>query len=163
MIVADSTIFPYNAVNLMATRFVTIDADLVVVKRPLRESDPVQAIGVYAEAWMPDVDSLEMRGQVSAQEPTLSTYRISIQCFVKDMDEERGAATHATLSKIVRTMLYRDDVLRIGLHLLTATVGGSTETTRRFGISTQRYLSNELQGSWLYLSQIESWLETENN
>jgi hypothetical protein len=147
----------------MVTRFKTIDSDLFVCKRPLRASDPVQSIGVYAEQWVPDPTSLEMRGAPGAQEPTLSTYHISIQCFIKDMDEERGAAVHATLSKRVRAMLYRDDVLRIGLHLLTATVEGSTETTKRFGIRTQRYLSNELEGSWLYLSQIESWLETEIN
>ncbi len=163
MITADQTLFPYNAVNLMADRFQTLDPELFVCKRSLRESDPVQAIGVYGEYWSPDPDSLEMRGRSIAEEPTLSRYYISIQCFVKDMDEERGAAVHATLSKRVRTMLYHDDVLRIGLHLLTATVDGSTETTRKFGISTQRYLSNELQGSWLYLSLLESWLETENN
>jgi len=163
MIVADQTLFPYNAVNLLASRFQTIDPELFVCKRPLRESDPIQAIAVFAEQWVPDTESLEMRGALGAQEPTLSTYYISIQCFIKDMDEERGAAIHATLSKRVRAMLYRDDVIRIGLHLLTATVEGSTETTKGYGIRTQRYLSNELQGSWLYLSQIESWLETEIN
>jgi hypothetical protein len=163
MIVPDQTLFPYNAVNLLVPQFQTIDADLFLCKRPLRASDPVQSIGVFAETWMPNPDSLEMRGAVGSQEPTLSTYHISIQCLVRDMDEERGAAAHATLSKIVRAMLYRDDTIRIGLHLLTATVEGSTETTKTFGIRTQRYLSNEVQGTWLYLSQIEAWLETETN
>lgn len=161
MLTADSTQFPYNAVNLMVPRFQTIDSELFICKRPLRESDPVQAIGIFAEQWIPNEDSREMRGPSKAEEPTLSTYHISIQCFVKDMDEERGAAVHSTLSKRVRVMLYRDDTLRIGLHLLTATVGSSTERTKRYGIRTQRYLSNELQGSWLFLSQIEAWLETE--
>jgi hypothetical protein len=164
MISTNTTFFPYNAVNVMATRFATIDSDLVILKRPLRASDPVQTIGVSAAQWLPDEESFEMRGLPAAiHEPTLSSYLITIQVFVKDTDEERGAAVHATLAKHVRTMLYRDTALIVGLRQLSATVSGSTESTGRFGIRTQRYLSNELSGSWLYLSNIEFWLETETS
>lgn len=164
MIVADSTFFPYNVVDVLATRFATIDTDITVLKRPLRESDPVQCIGIFGQQWMPNEDTYEMRGlPVGISEPTLSHYVIGIQALVKDADEERGAAVHATLSKRVRTMLYRDNDLRVGLRSLSASVSGSLERTQRFGIRTQRYLSNELSGSWLYLSIIEFWLETETN
>lgn len=166
MIAADGTFFPYNAIDKIAEAFVPIDldGDLIVVKRPLRESDPVQTIGVFASAWMPEENSYEMRGGLGgASEPTLSRYMISIQIYVKDMDAERGAAVHATLAKIVRSMLYRDTALHVALRALTANVAGSTESTRRFGVSAQRYLSNELSGSWLYLSIVDFWLETETS
>jgi hypothetical protein len=156
--------FPYNAVALMAVRFKTIDTDLEVFKRPLRDSDPVQSIGVFGSQWLPEEESHEMRGlPAGVREPTLASYLIGIQAFVKDADEERGAATHGTLSKLIRTMLYRDDDLRVGLRSLSVTSSDSIERTGRFGIRTQRYLSNELSGSWLYLSTIEFWLETETS
>lgn len=166
MISANSTFFPYNAIDKLALAFSDIDqdGDLVVLKRSLRESDPVQAIGIFASHWTPDNDSKEMKGVIGgASEPTLSRYVISIQVYIKDMDEERGAAVHATLAKIVRAMLYRDTALHVALRALTASVAGSTESTRRFGVDTQRYLSNELQGSWLYLSIVDFWLETETS
>ncbi|HEY6021685.1 MAG TPA: hypothetical protein VIY48_18005 [Candidatus Paceibacterota bacterium] len=161
---SNSTYFPYNAIDLMVPRFQTIDSGLYVCKRPLRESDPNQSVGVFAQQWMPNEDAYEMRGMSpSIHEPTLSSYIIGIQAFVKDADEERGAAVHATLSKTIRTMLYRDNTLRVGLRSLSASVLGSLERTTRFGIRTQRYLSNELSGSWLYLSTIEFFLETETS
>jgi hypothetical protein len=164
VIAVDYTQFPYNAVNLIAARAQTLDADLFVTKRPLRESDPIQSIGVFGQQWMPDEDSYEMRGLPGGvHQPTLSSYLLGIQAFVKDGDEERGAATHGTLSKMVRTMLVNDPTLRVGLRSLSVTTSGSTERTQRFAVRTQRYLSNELSGSWLYLSTIELWLETETS
>lgn len=162
MIIADGTQFPYNAIDLMAVSFRTIDPELEVFKRPLRASDPVQSIGVFGSQWLPSEDSYEMKGAPAAiHEPSLQQYLIGIQAFVKDTDEERGAATHATLSKLIRTMLYRDNTLRVGLRSLNSDLLGCQERTGRFGVRTQRYLSNELSGSWMYLSTIEFWLETE--
>ena len=94
-------------------------------------------------------------------EPTLQQYLITVQAFVKDMDEERGLATHSVLSKMIRSMLYRDDPLRVALGSLSVTTDNSIERTQRWGIRQQRYFSNELSGSWLYLSTLEFWLETE--
>lgn len=164
MITVDKTYFPYNAVDKIAERLALIDEDIVLLKRPLRDSDPIQSIGVFGNLWMPDEDTYEMRGSPPGwHEPSLSSYLISIQVFIKDADQERGAAVHGTLSKIVRAMLYRDDTLRVALRMLTAQAAGSTESTRRFGVRTTRYLTNELSGSWLYLSNIEFWLETETS
>ncbi len=158
-----TVVFPNNAVDLIDTRAQLLDADLFCIKRPLRESDPNQSVGVFPSYWTPDEDSYEMRGIPSPgrSEPTLSQYLIMVQAFVKDMDEERGLATHSVLSKMIRSMLYRDAPLRVGLAALTVTMNGSTEKTKRWGIRTQRYFSNELSGSWLYLSTLEFWLETE--
>lgn len=166
MITADTPVFPNNAVDLIAERAAFLDPDSVdkitILRRPLRESDPVQSIGVFGSQWFPDEESLEMRSIPSGvQEPTLQSYLIAIQAFVKDMDEERGLATHSVLSKMIRSMLYRDEELRLRLRALTVTMQGSTERMMRWGIRSQRFLSNELSGSWLYLSTLEFWIETE--
>lgn len=165
MITSDITVFPNNAVDLVQLRASLLDPDLAVFRRPLRDSDPNQSVGVFATQWLPDEDSYEMKGnllgQGSTSDPTLDRYSIAVQGFVRDMDEERGLATHSVLSEMLRTMLYRDDALRVGLSSLSTVLNGVQKHTKRWGISTQRYFSNELQGSWLYLSTLEFWLETE--
>jgi hypothetical protein len=94
-------------------------------------------------------------------DPSIDRYNVALQAFVKDMDEERGLAVHSVMSEMLRTMLYRDTALRVGLSSLSTNLNGVQKRTTRWGISTQRYFSNELQGSWLYLSTLEFWLETE--
>lgn len=162
MIPSDTLVFPNNIVDLVAVRSELLDPDLFVIKRPLRNSDPNQSIGISAVVWQPDDDSMEMRGGgPGPSEPTLSTYRLAVQGFVKDMDEVRGLATHSVMSKLIRNMLYRDAPLRIGLSSLSTSMSGVTERAQRWGVATQRYYSNEIEGSWLYLSTLEFWLETE--
>lgn len=165
MISADEEVFPNNAVSMIAARCSLLDPaeEVAVFRRPLRESDPVQSIGIFAALWTPDMESLEMKGGFAPgpQEPTIQKYSIAIQALAKDMDEERGSATHSVMSKMILAMLYRDEPLRIGLAGLWATMFGSTERTKRWGITTQRFLNNELDSEWLYLSTVECWLETE--
>jgi hypothetical protein len=167
VITEDAPVFPNNVVDLLAARFQLIDPDLLVVRRPLKHTDLAQSIGVYASMWMPDQESLEIRGSTlgtlpGPQEPSISRYMVSIQAFVKDMDEERGLATHSVLSKMVLAILYRDQPLRVGLASLSAEVLGVTERAMRWGITTQRFLNNELgDNEWLYLSTLEFWLDTE--
>lgn len=162
MITADTPVFPNNAVELMAIRFATLDADLTVVKRPLRKSDPAQALGVYAALWTPNENSYEMQGgDPAVRQPTISAYSITVEAYIKDMDEERGLATHSVFASLVRAMLYRDAPLLVGLRALSVNVGGSTEQVQRTGIRSQRYSSNELQGSFLYLAVLDYYLETE--
>lgn len=162
MIDSSTVVFPNNIVSLVNTQAQLLDPDLFVVARPLRESDNIQSVGTYAMEWSPDNDSFEMRGMpVGRSEPTLQYYLINVQGFVKDMDEERGLAVHSILSKRLRSMLYRNDALRVGLLALSVTMDGSTERAKRFGVRRQNYVSNELNGTWLYLSTLEFWLETE--
>lgn len=162
MIISDTSVFPSNIVQLVKTRAKLLDNDLYVVGRPLRESDPVQSVGVFGIQWVPEESSYEMLGApVGRHEPTVQRYIITVQAFVKDTDEERGLDVHAILSKKLRAMLYRDDPLRVGLLALSVDMNGSTERTKRFGVRSQRYVSNEISGSWLYLSTLEFWLETE--
>lgn len=162
MITDAVAVFPNNAVSLIATRADALDIDLFVVRRPLKPDDSTQSIGVFGFQWNPDDTSYEMRGApVGRSEPSLSRYLITVQAFIKDMDEERGLAVHSVLSKMVRSMLYRDATLRVGLLALSVDMNGSTERVTRFGVTRQTYVSNELSGSWLYLSTLEFWLETE--
>jgi hypothetical protein len=91
----------------------------------------------------------------------LDTYNIGVQGFVKDMDRERGLAVSSHMAEMLRTMLYDDEPLRVGLSLLQATVLGVTKRTARWKVGSQRYLSNEVDGSHIYLSTLELWLETE--
>lgn len=161
MITASTPVFPNNVVEKIAERMDLIDADLHVVKRPIRNTDPQQSVGVYGQLWAPNDQSLEMRGY-SPAEPTLQQYSLSVQAFVRDGDEENGLAVHSVLSSLVRSVLYRDDTLRIALQGLSVThVTGVRESLKRWGIRTQRYFNNDIEGQWLYLSTLDFWMETE--
>lgn len=160
MIEADEPVFPNNVVDLVATFLGTIDTDFMILKRPLRPTDPNQSIGLFGTLWMPDESSYEMGG-VAPAEPTLSTYQLGVQCLVKDGDEERGLIVHSIMSKRVRSVLYRDQALRVSLGSLYVTDGLSTERTTRWGIRTQRYMNNDIEGKFVYLSTLDYWLETE--
>lgn len=163
MITDVTQVFPNNVVTILANRISELDADLVVLKRPLRKNDPNQCVGIIGMNWMPENDSFEMRGLPSAHrsEPTLGCYLIGIQAFVRDGDEERGLATHSVLSKMIRTMLYRNEDLRLDFAALSVSMGGSIERSQRWGVRTQRFMSNEISGAFLYLSTIEFFFDTE--
>lgn len=165
MITNSTLVFPNNIVAVVAARMQAIDADLMVVNRPLRVTDDIQSIGVYGVAWNPEDDSYEMLGNTNPgpNEPTLQQYLVTVQALIKDGDELRGLGVHSVLSSLIRATLYRDTTLRVGLAGLSVTIGSVTESARRWGIRDQRFLSNELSGSWLYLSNLTFWLETETS
>jgi hypothetical protein len=161
MITPSDNVFPNNIVELVALRTELLDSDLFVVKRPLRPTDPNQSVGITAVQWQPNERSREMLGATFAVQPTLSRYAVTVQAFIKDMDEVRGLNVHAVLSRMLRSMLYNDNTLRVALSQLSSTLNGATERSQQWGITQQRFLSNELSGEWLYLSILEFWLETE--
>lgn len=163
-IVADTAVFPNNIIQEIKTQVQLLDVDLFVISRPLRNSDPSQSVGVTASMWTPDSESLEMKGiPLGQQEPTLQRYITNIQAFIKNMDEEAGISEHATLSNMLRRMLYSDSTLRVQLGSLVWTDGVKTERAQRWGILNQRFVSNEISGEWLYLSNLEFWLETQTD
>lgn len=159
--------FPNNVVLALKPRFETLpglvvpNADAVdvsqVFMRPLRSSDPNISIGLIAAEWTPN------ESEIGQMDPAISRYLYLIQAFVKDADEERGLRSHAALSKRVRAMLYRDAPTRVALGSLSVQDAGAglTERTQRWGVRQQRFMANEVQGSFLYLSTLEFWLETE--
>lgn len=153
--------FPNNIVNALALRLATVDpTDTTMFKRPLRHTDPSQSIGVFGALWVPEQESLEI-GHFPAGEPTLGVYQLGIQFFIKDGDEERGLASHSVFSALGRRVLYRDQQLRILLAALSVSDGTTREAARRWRVVNQRYMNNEIEGTFVYLSTIEFTLDTE--
>lgn len=155
-----TTAFPDNVVKVMAARFGQLwSPDVQIWRRRLKVTDDTQSIGIYPGTWEPDEQSYEI-GPI-APEPTVQTYRVMVQAFVKDSDEELGTSNHSVMNKAVRDTLYRDNPLRVGLSALSITTGGITERIQRRGITRATYLSNEISGVFFYLSTLEFWFETE--
>lgn len=164
MLEVDEAVFPNNVVRYTALAMATIDPDIMIFKRALRNTDPQQSIGVFAQAWDPDQESYEMQGigSPSPQMPTLQQYILGVQAFVRDSEEERGLAVHSALAQRVRSVLYTNADLQVILGQLSSDlVGGWTESMRRWGIRTARYFSGEIDAQMLYLSTLEFWIETE--
>lgn len=159
MIEPDPAVFPNCTMELLALKFAEIDSDIAVFRRPLRASDANQCIGIFPSVWMPDERSQEM-GRTNPGEPTVQRYHLTVQAFVKHMDEAEGSSCHSVLSGRIRSMLYRDAALRLGLTSLSFASDGVTERIMRWGITSQRFLSNEVQAAFLYLSTLEIWFET---
>lgn len=137
-----------------------IDTDIVLLKRPLRPSDPNYSIGVYGASWQPVENSIEM-GHVAPGESSLSRYQVGIQTLVKDGDSERALGVSNMLSKHVRTVLYRNQPLRVALGQLSVQDQTSVERLRRWGIANQRFLANDIEGTFVTISVMDLWIETE--
>lgn len=164
MLEADEAVFPNNLVKWIAIAMQGIDPDIRVFKRPLRNTDPQQSIGVFGQLWMPEPDSLEMQsiGNPAPQQPTIQRYQLSVQAFVKDAEEARGLAVHSVLSQRVRSVLYTNPDLQVVFSELEANLGeGWVESMRRWGITVARYVSGDVNGTNLYLTTTELWTETE--
>lgn len=154
---ADS-VFPDNAVALIVARIpAAVDANLTVVRRPLRPTDPTQSVGVFPLTYTDDITSVE----IQSVQPTLSRYGVIIQSLVKDFDEQDGINVHSILSYRLRSMFYRDTPLHVGLTALSVTMNNGKERMQRRGITTQRFLSNEVNKVFTYTAWLEVWLETE--
>jgi hypothetical protein len=147
--------FPENVVEELATMLAEVTDVDVVIRRPLRPTDPNGSIGVYAIDWAPTDHAI---GQF---DPAVTRYKFAVQSFVKHGDDEVGVILHSQLAKRVRVMLYRDEELRVRLGSLSTDEDGVIERLLRWGVQTQRYLSNEVQGTFLYLAVTELWVDTE--
>lgn len=147
--------FPENVVAEIKTSLEAQEELDRVVARPLNPTDPHLSAGVFATEWTP---TQMVIGQF---DPAVSRYGATIHTFVKHGNEEEGIALHTRIAKMVRVMMYRDEALRVRLANLSTTEFGVTERIQRWGVSTQRYISNEFQGSFLFLAVTEMWIETE--
>lgn len=167
-IIAEDTVFPDNAVALIVARIKpAVDADLTVLRRPLKPTDPTQSVGVFPLAYQPIASSQEMGNtmlgnpNIAIEQATLARYHVVIQSFVKHFDEEQGVTIHSILSARLKSMFFRDVPLGVGLTALSVSMNNSTERLQRRGITTQRYLSTEIERVFQYTSWLEVWLETE--
>lgn len=176
MIDPSEVTFPNNIVMTLKTELQKIDpptydvdgvtlleAGLTILLRPIRKGDPGQALGITAAMWSPDVDSYEFLGSQGRTGATINTYLIGIQVFVQDSEEARGLQTIATLSGLVRGKLSRDPDVRVALAMLRSTEFGYEERFLKSYIQGQRFLSNEIEGSFYHLSNLELIVETETN
>lgn len=160
MINPSDEIFPNNILSRIAIRIpVAVGTGIEVIRRPLRPTDPNQAVGLYPDTWAPDEDSFEMSPQMK-NIPTLQDYRIFVQSLVKHADEQEAINTHTVLAQRIRAMLYADTTLQLAFAELIDTSSGKTETAKRWGPRAQRFMSNEVKGSFLQSSITEFWLQT---
>lgn len=159
--------FPNNVIALIKTRLLqTVDPDetdttkkIPVYLRPLRSSDSIQCIGIFPSWWLPDENSFE----IGNTQPTTQRYPFVIQTLVKDAEEERATAAHGIMSKLVRSTLYNDYPLRVGLAALYVDMFDTHERFQKLVIQNQRYLNNEVQGSFIYMSTLNVYVETETS
>jgi len=159
---AASAIFPNNIVICLSEVFPAVDEDAFVINRPLRPTDPNYSIGVYATLWQPEEDSFEMGGKhAGPNEPTLSQYQIGVQTMIKDGDSVRGLAISSIFTKRVRMVLYRNEPMRVALGELAVTDASYTERLRRWGVRSQRFMSNDVEGQFVFISVLDLWMETE--
>lgn len=161
----DPNAFPNNIVLAVKTQLETMTAmeDVSIFLRPIRKGDPVQCIAVNAAMWTPDENSSEFTGMTGLKGPTINRYLISIQTFNQDMDEQRGLQTQAAMATAVRIKLSRDMDVRVALATLESEEFGFTERFTRSEFLSQRFLSNEIDGQFLFMSNTEFLVETETN
>lgn len=159
---SSEAIFPYNFVRCLNIVIPGIDEDVTTYNRPLRPTDPNYAVGIYGTLWQPNEESYEM-GHNAPSEPTLNTYQVGVQTLTKDGDTERGLVVSSILANRVRTVLYRNEPLRLALGSLYVEEGNSRESMRRWGVRSQRYMSNDLEGTFVTISVLDLWIETETS
>ena len=150
--------FPMNIVDEIHAAFVRLMPDHTVIDRPLRYADPARSIGIQVAETTP----LANTQQIGQLEPTVERYQLRIQNLVKHSDEILGKAWFALDAKSIKAVLYRDTTLRLRLASLTEEVLGTRETVKQWGVTRQRFLSNELRSQFVYLATTDFWLETES-
>lgn len=149
--------FPDNIIQTLKSRFQEKFPNSAVVGRAVRANDPTRTIGIWTEAWEPDMDS----HQIGQLEPAVGTYRINIQNVILSPDEEEGRKEFTISAKLVKVILYRDPVLRVALTSLNEGIEASSELLKRYGVSRQRYNVGQLSGTWNFLATTSFWVETE--
>lgn len=159
--------FPDNVVEILAENLKAIDPEsspgeddgVRIVRRPVRNTDLTETISVIPGTWEAQQETLEILGGRS--EPTVQRYTVVVESLIVDMDEERGIRTNSLFSAMVRHMLYRDPAIRIALPLLSVSLNGYTESLKRWGLSQQRFMNNEVGSNFIFLSAVELWFETD--
>lgn len=152
--------FPNIVVQTVGSVLPSVDPDCTLYKRPLRPTDPNYALSIYGTLWSPDDESFEMKAQFPG-EPTLQNYQIGIQSLIKHGDTEQALAISSILAARIRAVLYRNDPMRLALGSLYVQDGPSRESMRRWGIRNQRFMSNDIEGTFVTISVLDLWIETE--
>lgn len=160
---ADVTVFPANVVTLVAARAESrIDPGATLVQtRPIDASAAGQVVAVIPVGWDP-VESPEIGQHVNPDEQAIQSYTIMIQALAQDFDQESGLNRLSLLSRRVRNMLNRDQVLRRAMEQLVCTEDGVREHFQGLRVVNQRFLVTESDGDGsLFLSVTECRLTTQ--
>lgn len=153
------TDFPLNVTDVIKA---AIDANLApdveTVFRPLRTNDPNNSYGIFPVDWGGNQETILMGGPPV---PALQRYNYRIHQMMKYGDEQEGRAAFSVAAKKLRVMLYHDRDLAVALGQLAESESSRTERYKRLGIRQQRFLNNELNKQFIFLSATELWVETE--
>ena len=149
-------LYPEVVVDAIYDEVQLLDEAITALRRPLRPTDPNYSVGIFGTDWQPVEHEIG-----GPPDPSLSRYEVSIQSLVKHAVEEEGQALHTNIAHRLRTMLYRNNDLRVRLgQMRIEFAGGVSEGVTRTGISNQRFRSNEIQGQFVYVSLTNFWFET---
>lgn len=147
-----------NIVDELHLALETHMVDHTIIDRPLRYADPARSIGIHVAEGTP----LAQTQQIGQYEPSVERYQFRIQNLVKHSNETMGKAWFALDAKSIKAVLYRDPALRLRLASLDEEILGTRETAKQWGVTRQRFLSNELRSQFIYLASTDFWLETES-
>jgi hypothetical protein len=125
--------------------------------RRLRATDGPFSVGMRVANWTHDQRS----AQIAQVEPGVGSYTLQVQNMVVHMDEEQGRAIFDRQCALVRTVLYRDEPLRVGLLGIEEVLDGYVERTKRLTIVRQDFLDAEVSKRMTYLCSTEVRIETE--
>jgi hypothetical protein len=81
--------------------------------------------------------------------------------MVKSLEEQEGRVAFTLHAKMVRAILYRDPDLRVRLGGLQEELLSTAERVKRYGVMRQDFLTNELQGTFVFLASTDLFVETE--
>lgn len=147
-----------NVVDRVAESVDTyLDTEVVILKRPLRSNDPFRCVGIFPLL----NDVIAGSQEIGQREPTVERYSYRLQYLCKHVSEEEGRALYAVDTKIIKTILYRDPALWEALTQLSDEMLGYRERFQKFVVGSQRYLNNELNSQFMFLSVTEFYVETE--
>lgn len=149
--VVNTNAFPASIVTTLTRNLRRLPVIQEVLMRPLRPVDPNYCLGVFANDWTPGIGSYA----IGQEDPQHATYHVRIQCMVKHLIEQEGLQEHSVLSKSLRAMVYRDAQLRAELTALAEETFGVAERLKHYTVQAQRFLTNELSGSYIYLSSMD--------
>lgn len=151
MLDGDEAVFPNVIVDLFFDRIPQTLPVQAVFKRPMRASDLDQSIFVYSSNWRPDSNTYEIGGHG----PSVEKYEIGMQALIKDTDRDRGANRLGVLSELLRTFVYSDEELRLGLGQLSTSFGGKTKKVQKTVVTKQNYfVATPKSRQFLYLSEM---------
>lgn len=150
--------FAEGVIDLFSQYATTVEGVSQVVKRSLNSLDVHGTLGVCLDQWQP-ID-YEMIG-LGVMEPSTAQYTFSVQHVVKWGTQEDGEKLHREVAKAVRLMLYRNPELQVSLRSLVVDEDDRRERFQKLRVTDQRYASNEMKGTFVFLSVTELVIETE--